>query len=64
LPRAATVSLALTNVLGETTTIFNTRKPAGNFADEIELRNIFFPGVYMLTFRSDKQVLTRKIVLQ
>lgn len=64
LQNASEVSLELTNILGQTFTIFKQTKPAGNFLETVELGDAYRRGVYLLTFRTEEKVVTKRVVLQ
>lgn len=64
LQRASEVSLELTNIFGQTSTIFKQTKPAGNFLESIELGDAYPPGAYVVTLRTEGEILKKNIVMQ
>jgi hypothetical protein len=65
LERPSDVTIELTNVLGETTTVLQHKNRAiGNYLDEIDLDKRFATGVYLLTLRTPNSVNTQRIVIE
>lgn len=64
LERPGDISIELSNVLGETTTVLQHKnRAAGNYLDEIELGHKFAPGIYLLTLRTQNSVNTQRLVI-